>query len=155
MLRAEVCESGPINFKLSNTVISDLMEICKGCGRESSGPLHNGLCGDCVYSQWINPPIDAVLDDSEPIAQRRSKKPQGSHEIVCEDCHGTGLCHHCRGTGYFSSTDEELQRERSMKRETGVLIQGELCDYCRGDGRCSSCDGEGLFSSSRAAKSPS
>lgn len=59
--------------------------------------------------------------------------------MLCKDCHGTGHCPHCLGTG--------LQSHLTWREGLAGAGQGVRCYSCSppGSGLCSNCEGRGIL----------
>lgn len=84
---------------------------------ESDSAVHEHPLSDVSYPFAVVISLAGEYPDGNPVARSRT----------CGVCHGTGRCHVCGGSGWYS-----------------LLGHGGPCKACSGSGRCSYCGGTGI-----------
>ena len=82
--------------------------------------------GGCYYQAGAKP--NFVINGAQCLFVHTPFKREFVKDDPCNDCHGSGKCQQCRGTG----------------RRNDEYVQG-TCNVCQGSGKCRQCQGVGKW----------
>ena len=172
MLTEEAKAQGFLTSEKGNTVNITIIEkddeklptchLCNGCGTVECLDCHGtgvlgtcGLCGGagefhcdgCGDTCWIECPEchgSAYVGLSKEAVEATK---QGKPDAGCWNCHGSGVCSYCNGTGCEIVTNGE---DGGVVYNADGTPETSPCISCKGSGVCSNCIGSSNWAARQA-----